>query len=58
MTSQGHPYTIFRRALGRGNLMGAEATVKELPLGLGLADALANYAAAKGAGATMRWEPL
>jgi hypothetical protein len=33
------PYTIFRRALGRGNLMGAEATAKELPW-LGLADAL------------------
>jgi hypothetical protein len=38
-TSQGHPYTIFRRALERGNLMGAEATAKELPR-LGLADAL------------------
>jgi hypothetical protein len=38
-TSQGHPYTIFRWALERGNLMGAEATAKELPR-LGLADAL------------------
>jgi hypothetical protein len=38
-TSQGHPYTIFRRALERGNLMAAEATAKELPR-LGLADAL------------------
>jgi hypothetical protein len=35
----GHPYTIFRRALERGNLMGAEATAKQLPQ-LGLADAL------------------
>jgi hypothetical protein len=35
----GHPYTIFKRALERGNLMGAEATAKELPR-LGLADAL------------------
>jgi hypothetical protein len=26
------PYTIFRRALGRGNLMGAEATIDELAL--------------------------
>jgi hypothetical protein len=39
LTSQGHRYTIFRRALERGNLMGAEATAKELPR-LGLADAL------------------
>jgi terminase large subunit-like protein len=38
-TSQGHPYTIFRRALERGNLLGAEATAKELPR-LGLEDAL------------------
>jgi hypothetical protein len=30
-TSQGHAYTIFRRALERGNLMGAETTAKELP---------------------------
>jgi hypothetical protein len=32
-------YTIFRRALERGDPMGAEATTKELPR-LGLADAL------------------
>jgi hypothetical protein len=38
-TSPGHPYTIFRRALEHGNLLGAEATAKELPR-LGLADAL------------------
>jgi hypothetical protein len=38
-TSQGYPYTIFRRALEPGNLIGAEATAKELPR-LGLADAL------------------
>jgi hypothetical protein len=38
-TSQGHAYTIFRRALECGNLIGAEATAKELPR-LGLADAL------------------
>jgi hypothetical protein len=29
--SQGHPRTIFRRALERGNLVVAEATAKELP---------------------------
>jgi hypothetical protein len=37
-TSQGRPYSIFRRALARGNLL-AEATAKEL-LPLGLTDAL------------------
>ena len=29
-TSQGHPYTIFRRALERGNLLVAEATAREI----------------------------
>jgi hypothetical protein len=38
-TSQGHPYTIFRRALERKNLLVAEATAKELPP-LNLTDAL------------------
>jgi hypothetical protein len=38
-TSQGHPYTIFRRALERGNLPVAEATAKDLPP-LSLEDAL------------------
>jgi hypothetical protein len=30
-TSQGRPYTIFRRALERKNLLVAQATAKELP---------------------------
>jgi hypothetical protein len=38
-TSQGRPYTIFRRALDRENLLVAEATAKELPP-LNLTDAL------------------
>ena len=38
-TSQGHPYTVFRRALERGDLLVAEATAKELPR-ISLADAL------------------
>jgi hypothetical protein len=38
-TSQGHPYTIFHRALERKNLLIAEATAKELPR-LNLTDAL------------------
>ena len=29
-TSQGHPRTIFRRALERGNLLVAEATAREI----------------------------
>jgi hypothetical protein len=29
-TSQGHPRTVFRRALDRGNLLAAEATAKEI----------------------------
>jgi hypothetical protein len=38
-TSQGRPYSIFRRALQHGNLLVAEATAKELPP-LSLTDAL------------------
>jgi hypothetical protein len=38
-TSQGHPYSIFRRAIERKNLLIAEATAKELPP-LNLTDAL------------------
>jgi hypothetical protein len=38
-TSQGRPYSIFRRALERKNLLVAEATAKELPP-LNLSDAL------------------
>jgi hypothetical protein len=38
-TSQGRPYSIFRRALEHGNLLVAEATARELPP-LKLADAL------------------
>jgi hypothetical protein len=30
MTAQGHPRTIFRRAIGHGNLTVAEATVREI----------------------------
>jgi len=30
-TSQGHPRTIFRRALERGNLVLAEVTAREIP---------------------------
>jgi hypothetical protein len=39
MTSQGHPYTVFGRALEHGKLLVAEATAKELPP-LSLTDAL------------------
>lgn len=38
-TSLGRPYSIFRRALERGNLLVAEATAREPPP-LSLADAL------------------
>ena len=38
-TSQGHPRTIFRRALERGNLLVAEATAKEIGR-ISLAEAL------------------
>jgi hypothetical protein len=38
-TSQGRPYSIFRRALEHGNLLVAEATAKEAPP-LNLTDAL------------------
>jgi hypothetical protein len=31
LTAQGHPRTIFKGALERGNLVVAEATAKELP---------------------------
>ncbi len=40
MTSQGHPYAIFRRALERGNLAVAWAAAAELQV-VSLADALA-----------------
>ncbi len=40
VTSQGHPYAIFRRALERGNLAVAWATAAELQV-ISLADALA-----------------
>jgi hypothetical protein len=39
LTSQGHPYSIFRRAVERGNLLAAEAAAKELPR-ISLGDAL------------------
>jgi hypothetical protein len=38
-TSQGHPRTVFKRALERGNLLVAEATAKEIGR-ISLADAL------------------
>src|SRR5437899_4530708 len=40
MTSQGHPYAIFRRALERRNVGAAWAAAAELQV-VGLADALA-----------------
>ena len=39
MTSQGHPRTVFRRALERGNLLVAEATAREVGM-LDLREAL------------------
>jgi hypothetical protein len=39
LTSQGHPRTIFRRALQHGNLLVAEATAREVGL-VSLAEAL------------------
>jgi alpha-D-ribose 1-methylphosphonate 5-triphosphate synthase subunit PhnH len=40
MTSQGSPYTIFRRALERGSLPGVRAAVANLPAPPPLDDAL------------------
>lgn len=40
MTSQGSPYTIFRRALERGSLVGVRAAVDNLPGPPPLDDAL------------------
>jgi hypothetical protein len=40
MTSQGSPYTIFRRALERGSLTGVRAAVSNLPGPAPLDDAL------------------
>ena len=40
MTSQGSPYTIFRRALERGSLIGVRAAVANLPAPAPLEDAL------------------
>jgi hypothetical protein len=39
VTSQGHPYAIFRRAIDTGNVIAAEAAAVE-PRGLSLGDAL------------------
>jgi hypothetical protein len=39
MISSGHPYAVFRRAIDGGNLLVAEATVRELRT-LSLGDAL------------------
>ena len=39
MTSEGSPYARFRRAVERGNLIGAESAVRELQR-VSLADAL------------------
>ena len=39
MTSQGHPYARFRRALGTGSLLIAEAAARDLQT-ISLADAL------------------
>ena len=40
MTEQGGPYTIFRRALERGSLVGVRAAVHNLPAAPPLEDAL------------------
>ena len=39
VTSQGHPYGIFRKAIRRGNVLAAVAAARELPQ-LSLVDAL------------------
>jgi hypothetical protein len=59
VTARGHPRTIFRRAIERGNVLVAEATAREI--GLSLEEALqlvllyAAYEPAKVERATLRW---
>ena len=59
MTAQGHPRTIFKRAVERGNVVIAEPTAREL--GLTLEEALqlvllyAAYEPAKLERAALRW---
>jgi hypothetical protein len=60
MTSEGHPYAVFRRALERRNLAAAWAAATELPV-VSLADALAlcllvrDREPAKFARVALRW---
>ena len=59
MTAQGHPRSIFKRAIERGNVVVAEATAREI--GLSLEEALqlvllyAAYEPAKLERAALRW---
>ena len=60
MTSQGHPRTIFRRALERGNLLVAEATVREVGVldlreALELTALIAEHDRSRSARYTVRW---
>jgi hypothetical protein len=59
LTAQGHPRSIFKRAIERGNIVVAEATAREI--GLSLEEALqlvllyAAYEPAKIERAALRW---
>ena len=59
MTAQGHPRSIFKRAIERGNVVVAESTAREI--GLSLEEALqlvllyAAYEPAKLERAALRW---
>jgi hypothetical protein len=60
VTSQGHPRTVFRRALERGNLMLAEVTAREvgsidLREALELTALMARADPARGERAALRW---
>ena len=60
LTSQGHPRTVFRRALERGNLLIAEATAREVgPLdlreALDLTALIARDDRARGSRFAVRW---
>jgi hypothetical protein len=59
LTAQGHPRTIFKRAIERGNVTMAEATAREFALNLGEALQLvllyAAYEPAKVERAALRW---